>query len=215
MNKLYVPLRPYARSGESVTLRVRSAGLRGSLLRGDGGFFYGRVKSPVMFERALPDGKLFRNLAELPRFRAVSKLRKLNDDEFLAAHDVDFEREAVITDDPIQPPDLTPTDARVTLASYAPDEQRVTTESAAPFFLASSEKLTPELAVTIDGRRARPIETDMLFAGITVPAGRHEVVYTRRIARGWWWVCWVGVGLWVVAITMEARRWRSRASRVS
>jgi hypothetical protein len=214
MNKLYVPLRPYARYGESVTLRVRSNGLRGSLLRGEGGIFYGRVRTPVMFERALPDGKLFRNLAELPRFRAVSKLRKLNDDEFLAARDVDFEREAVITDDPVQPPDLTPADARVTLASYAPDEQHVTTESAAPFFLASSEKLTPELAITIDGRRTRPIETDLLFAGVTVPAGRHEIVYTRRIARGWWWVCWVGVGLWGVVVTMEARRRRLLVSRV-
>jgi hypothetical protein len=211
MNKLYIPLRPYARYGESVTLRVQSTGLWGSTLSGDGGIYYGRVKSPVMFERALPDGKLFRNLAELPRFRAVSKLRKLNDDELLAAGDVDFATEAVITDDPVQPPHLTTADAHVTLASYAPDEQHVTTESAAPFFLASSEKLTPELAVTIDGRRARPIETDMLFAGVTVPAGRHDIVYTRRIARGWWWVCWVGVGLWVMT---GAWRWRWPGNRV-
>ncbi len=202
MNKIYVPLRPYARLGESVTLRVRSNGVRGTLLAAQDGFYFGRVKTPVMFERALPDGKLFRNLAELPRFRAVSKLRKLNDDEFLAARDVDFEREAVITDDPVQPPDLTPTEARVSLTSYAPDEQHVTTESTAPFYLASSEKLTPELAVTIDGRRARPIETDLLFAGLTVPAGHHEIVYTRRIARGWWWACWVGLGLWVVAMVL-------------
>ena len=213
MNKVYVPLRPYARLGESVTLRVRSIGLRGTLLAAQDGFYFGRVKTPVMFDRALPDGKLFRNLAELPRFRAVSKLRKLNGDEFLAARDVDFEREAVITDDPVQPPDLTPSDARVALTSYAPDEQHVTTESSAPFYLASSEKLTPELAVTIDGRRARLIATDLLFAGITVPAGRHEIVYTRRIARGWWWVCWVGVGLWV--FTMAAPRLRSRVRRVS
>jgi len=206
MNKIYIPLRPYARRGEMVTLRVRAKGVRGSVLAGEGGVYYGRVKTPVIFDRALADGKLFRNLAELPRFRAVSRLRKLNDDEFLAARDVDFESEAVITDDPIQPPELVPANAHVALTSYAPDEQHVTTDSPAPFYLASSEKLTPELAITIDGRRARPIETDLLFAGLTVPAGHHDIVYSRRIARGWWWVCWVGVGLWVAAAAMAARR---------
>jgi hypothetical protein len=53
-------------------------------------------------------------------------------------------------------------------------------------FLASSEKLTPELRITIDGKRARPIEINTLFAGVVVPAGRHEVMFTRRIGRGWW-----------------------------
>jgi hypothetical protein len=212
MDKIYVPLRPYAHLGESVTLRVRSVGMQGWMLEAknappkESSLFYGRVTTPVIFDRQLPDGKLFRNLAELPRFRAVSKLRKLNDDEFLATRDVDFETEAVITDDPVMPPTLAPTDARATLTDYAPNEQRMTTQSLAPFYLASSEKLTPELRVTIDGNDARAIETDMLFAGVTVPAGQHEVVFSRRIARGWWWVAVVGVGLWLVAIGFEARR---------
>jgi hypothetical protein len=209
LDKIYIPLRPYARLGESVTLRVRSVGMRGWMLEaknaavGESPFFYGRVTTPVIFDRQLPDGRLFRNLAELPRFRAVTKLRKLNDDEFLAARDVAFESEAVITDDPVMPPALSPADARVTLAHYAPDEQRVIAQSPAPFYLASSEKLTPELRVTIDGRVVRAIETDMLFAGVVVPAGRHEIAFTRRIARGWWWVAAVGASLWIVALAYE------------
>jgi hypothetical protein len=212
--KVYIPLRPYARRGESVTLHVRSIGMRGMVLEGENAnpaetrLFYGRVTTPVIFDRQLPDGKLFRNLAELPRFRAVSKLRKLNDDEFLAARDVDFETEAVITDDPVQPPSLGIASARVTLTKYAPDEQRVTTEATAPFYLATSEKLTPELRVTIDGRVARAIETDLLFAGVTIPAGRHEVVFQRRIARGWWWVAGLGVGFWLVLIAVPLIRRR-------
>lgn len=212
MDKIYVPLRPYARLGESVTLRVRSVGMQGWMLeaknapKGEAPLFYGRVTTPVIFDRQLPDGKLFRNLAELPRFRAVSKLRKLNDDEFLAARDIDFATEAVITDDPVMAPPLAPADAHVTLTHYAPDEQRVTTQSTAPFYLASSEKLTPELRVTIDGNVTRAIDTDMLFAGVTVPAGRHEVVFSRRIGRGWWWLAAVGVGLWIVAVGLDVRR---------
>jgi hypothetical protein len=210
--KVYIPLRPYARLGEQVTLRVRSIGMSGMVLEGANAnpaetrLFYGRVTTPIIFDRQLPDGKLFRNLAELPRFRAVSKLRKLNDDEFLAARDVNFEHEAVITDDPVQPPSLGSGDARVTLTKYAPDEQRVITESAEPFYLATSEKLTPELRVTIDGRVTRPIETDLLFAGVTIPAGRHEVVFQRRIARGWWWVAGLGLGVWLVLIALELLR---------
>jgi len=205
MNKLYVPLRPYARLGETVTLRVRANGVRGFFSEGEGkNFYWGRVTIPVIFDRELPDGRLFRNLSELPRFRAVSKLRRLDADAFLAARDVDFEKEAVI-DEPLPP--LGTAKARVTLARYAPDEQRVITESDAPFFLASSEKLTPELRVTIDGREARAIRTDLLFAGVQVPAGKHEVVYTRRIARGWWWIAALGV---LLALGMLAfRRARS------
>jgi hypothetical protein len=213
VGKVYVPLRPYARVGESVTLHVRAVGMRGFVPEGmnanasESRLFYGRVTTPVIFDRQLPDGRLFRNLAELPRFRAVSKLRKLNDDEFLAARDVDFATEAVITDDPVMPPSLAPANARVTLTEYAPDEQRITTESAAPFYLASSEKLTPELRVTIDGRTTRAIETDMLFAGINVPAGKHEIVFSRRIARGgWWWLAGAGAVLWLLATAISFRR---------
>ena len=205
MNKLYVPLRPYARLGERVTLRVRANGVRGFFSEGEGkNFYWGRVTIPVIFDRELPDGRVFRNLSELPRFRAVSKLRRLNADAFLATRDVDFEKEAVI-DEPL--PALGNANARVTLAHYAPDEQRVLTESDAPFFLASSEKLTPELRVTIDGNEARAIKSDLLFAGVMVPAGKHEVIYQRRIARGWWWVSEVGVVLWgLLGISAFRRR---------
>ena len=204
LRKLYVPLRPYAHLGETVTLRLRSIGVRGHALKGENAnpaeapLFYGRVGTPVIFDRELPDGKLFRNLAELPRFWPVSRLRKLNDEEFLAARDVDFATEAVITDDPVMPPEVSATDAKVTLAQYAPDEQRVIAEASAPFFLVSSEKLTPELRVTVDGKRVRAVETNMLFAGVTVPAGRHEIVFTRRIGRGWWWMAALGVLGWII-----------------
>ncbi len=208
MNKVYVPLHPYARLGETVVLRIRANGVAGYVLQGENArsVFYGRVATPVYFDRELPEGRVFRNLSELPRFRAVSRLRKLNDAEFLAARDVDFATEAVITDDPVQPPAVAATQAQVTLTHYAPNEQRVVTSSAAPFYLASSEKLTPELAVTLDGRPIRPIETDMLFAGVAVPAGRHEIVFSRRIGRGWWWTAWVGVALLVLASIVEWRR---------
>ena len=206
MNKLYVPIRGYARLGDVVTLRVQSIGARGSLNGGENGFYYGRVTTPIIFDRDLPDGRVFRNLAELPRFWAVSKFRKLNRDEFLSARDVDYASEAVITDDPVMPPASASPDARVTLAHYAPNAQRVIVDSPAPMFLASSEKLNPDLRVTIDGRRARPVEINMLFTGVAVPAGHHQVDFSRRLARGWWWVGAIGVALWLAVAALESGR---------
>lgn len=205
INKIYIPMRAHAKPGETVTMRLRSVGARGHVLRGEGSIYWGRVTVPVVFERMLPDGRIFRNLAEVPRFRVASRLRKLNDAEFLHARDVDFASEAVITDDPVMPPDVNASDARVELRRYAANEQRIATESSAPFFLASSEKLTPELAIHIDGKEAKAIEINSLFAGVAVPAGKHEVVFSRRIGRGFWWMAIAGVALWIASVFWPRR----------
>src|SRR6185295_2977266 len=113
-----------------------------------------------------------------PRFHSVKRLRKMDDEGFLITKDIDFSEEAVITDDPIFPPaDIT--DARVQLKRYTPAEQRILVESTGKSFLASSEKLTPELRITIDGKSVRPIRINTMFAGANVPAGTHEVVFAR------------------------------------
>src|SRR5436305_6730836 len=124
MGKVYIPLRPYARLGESVVLRVQAVGTRVRLLTGatdvagDAPIFYGRVMTPVIFDRELPDGRLFRNLAEQPRFRSAN--------------------------------------AAVALRSYAEDEQVIDVRAPGRALLESSEKLTPELRVTVDGAAAAP-----------------------------------------------------------
>jgi hypothetical protein len=195
VGKLYVPLRPYARLGETVVLRLDSHGIRGGMLKGDAEpgdapFFYGRVTTPIVFDRELPEGRLYRNLAEVPRFHATTRVRKMGDAQFLAARDVDFASEAIVTDAGAPLPETA--DALVTLRSYADDEQVVDVSAPAGTLLASSEKLTPELGVTIDGRAVNPVEINMLFAGVRVPPGDHRVVFQRRVGRGWWPVAAAG-----------------------
>ena len=192
VSKTYVPLRPYARLGETVQLRLLAKSMSARLLKadappGEAPFYYGRVTIPLIFDRELPDGRIFRNLAEVPRFQTVKRLRKLNVEEFLEATDVDFGEEAVVTDDPVFPPQSIAADATARLDSYTPAEQRITVQSpSGPAFLASSEKLTPELAIAVDGKNVRPVQINALFAGVNVPAGTHQVVFMRRIGRGWW-----------------------------
>lgn len=215
MNRVYVPLWPYARQGEEVRLQLRPKDMSVLFLEGkatapDSPLYYARVTTPVIFDRELPDGRLFRNVAEAPRFWAVSKVRKMGMDEFLALRDIDFGEEAIVTDSRIAP-QVSGAGASVKLTSYAPAEQRLQTESQSPFFLASSEKLTPELRVTIDGREVRPLEIHLLFAGVQIPAGRHEVVFSRRIGRGWWGLAAAALAVWSFLILYDVWRLIPRA----
>jgi hypothetical protein len=192
LNKIYIPLRPYARLGETVMLRLTANGLRVRLLTGeteipgDAPLFYGRVTTPVVFERDLPDGRIFRNVGEVPRFHAVTRVRRMTADALIATKDVDFADEAIVTDPRPMPVDAA--DALVTLRSYSDDEQVVDVVAPSKTLLATSEKLTPELRVTVDGRVVEPIEINLLFAGVPVPSGDHRVVFTRILGRGWWWL---------------------------
>ena len=202
MEKVYVPLRPYARLGESVTLRVQSIGVQARFLKGaadpgEAQIFYGRVETPIVFDRQLPDGRLFLNIAEVPRFRVAKRVVKMTDDELLKRRDIDFNDLTAITDGSPLP--------SIGEASLHITKQRIRTESSSPFFLASSEKLTPELQITIDGRPARAVGINTLFAGVEVPAGTHRVAFERLPGRGWWWAAVVGaiafaaIAAWEVA----------------
>jgi hypothetical protein len=204
LEKVYVPIRPYARKGDSLTLRIQTNGVQARLLQSvpsaDGyPIFYGRVTTPVIFDRELPDGRLFLNLAEVPRFRAAKHVVSLMPEQFLARRDIDLGDTAVVTDGQA----ATGGDASLSLTRYAADEQRITTDAPAPFLLASSEKLTPELAISVDGKRAKPVEIDALFAGVEVPAGQHRVVLSRRLGRGWWWATIAGAIAFAVIAAAE------------
>ena len=205
LEKVYVPIRPYARKGDSLTLRIQTNGVQARLLQSvpspDGDpLFYGRVTTPVVFDRELPDGRLFLNLSEVPRFRAAKHILTLTSEQFLARRDIDLGDTAVVTNGTTKAQGA---DTSVSLTRYLPDEQRITTDSGAPFLLASSEKLTPELAITVDGKRAKPVEINALFAAVDVPAGQHRVVFSRRIGRGWWWATIAGAIVFAIAAAVE------------
>jgi hypothetical protein len=202
LGKIYVPLAPYARMGERVTLVLRAAGVRVQMLgAADKGLYFGRVETPLIFDRELPDGRIFRNVAEVPRFHSVNRLRRMSDEEMLARTDVDFAQEAVVDSNVPEPRGV----GIVNSLRYADAHQELAVDGNAPWFLASSEKLTPELRITIDGKSATPVRTNILFAGVTVPAGRHTIVFDRRLARGWWWLSALGAVAWI-AIAIAARR---------
>lgn len=206
MNKIYMPVYVHYRQGDVARLRVESRGITAESIT-CGGICYARVTVPLMFDRELPDGRVFINAGEVPRFRAVRRLSRMTHDEFFAKTiETDFRDEAVITD--AAAPQMTTAEAVVRLRRYANDRQVVDVDAPAGTFLASSEKLTPELRVTIDGRIAKPVETNVLFAGVAIPPGRHEVVFSRRLARGWWWVSALAVAAAIALSVIDVVRRR-------
>ena len=216
LGKIYIPLRPYARLGETVMLRIASAGMRVRMLTGatevvgDAPLFYGRVMTPLIFERDLPDGRIFRNVAEVPRFHPVSRVRAMSDDEMLARRDFDFAEEAVVA--PEAKVEAHPTDARIERLLYGDARSKLHVDASQPWFLASSEKLTPELRITIDGAEAKVVPINILFAGASVPAGKHTIVFERRIGRGWWWVSAFGVLLFATSLLPPGLSGRRKAT---
>ena len=209
LGKIYVPL--HARLGASVVLRLRTWGMRASLLgASDGSFFFGRVTTPLIFDRELPDGRIFRNVAEVPRFHPVSRVRAMSDDEMLARRDFDFAEEAVVAPD--AKVEAHPTDARIERLLYGDARSKLHVNASQPWFLASSEKLTPELRITIDGAEAKVVPINVLFAGASVPAGKHTIVFERKIGRGWWWVSALGVLLFATSLLPPGLSGRRKAT---
>ncbi|MEA2413742.1 MAG: Bacterial rane protein YfhO, partial [Thermoanaerobaculia bacterium] len=166
--------------------------------------FYNRVFTPLIFERDLPDGRIFRNVAEVPRFHAVTRVRRMTFDELLAAKNIDFADEAIVTDP--RPMNIDASDAVVNLRSYQDDEQIVDVSAPAKTLLASSQKLTPELRVTIDGRGVEPVQINVLFAGVPIPPGNHRVVFTQRLGRSWWPLSGIALLLLIALSIIDARR---------
>jgi hypothetical protein len=124
----------------------------------------------------------------------------------------DFARTAVITDSSAAIPPAS--DAIAGLKVYDDAKQEVVVVAPATTFLASSEKLTPELRVTIDGREVKPVMINLLFAGVPVPAGTHAVVFSRRLARGWWPLSGAALLLLIVISVIDVRRYARSATKM-
>jgi hypothetical protein len=212
--KVYVPLYPNARQGNVMLLRIQTVGMDAVIpttaLHEAVPLLYGKVRSPIVPVTELPDGRIFENLAVLPRHWAVWSVRVLPVEELLRAP-LDFGREAIMN---VQPPDevvnldkVTPELRRVQmrLLHYSGGRQILETDSGVPFLLATSEKLTPELRITVDGQERQPLEINGLFAAVRVSHGKHRIDIERRIGRGWWLPAFLAAILWAAVAFFEIR----------
>ncbi|MFA6956397.1 MAG: hypothetical protein WC538_11040 [Thermoanaerobaculia bacterium] len=214
---LHLPVRPRGGSGRNFLLEMEANAVSINLLVSSGGtgpehLSWGTVERPLVLERSFKDGRIFRNLAALPRFWATWDATTIGREAFLADRTLDFSQRTYFTG-------AMPLDVHA-LAEVEQQSRRVgievserddggydiATKSAVPFLLNSSEKLTPELRVYIDGERARALSINSIFAAVRVPAGSHTVKFERRIGRGWWPLSAAALCLTCFAAVTERRR---------
>ncbi|HEY5610157.1 MAG TPA: hypothetical protein VIL97_03035, partial [Thermoanaerobaculia bacterium] len=217
MPKLYLPVWAHARLGNAVTVAIRSRGLRVQLPRGlaragESPLAFGRVKTPIVQSHMFPEGPLYQNLGELPRHFAVWNLRTMSDPELLKLVDAEFATDAFVeTPHPELEAKLAAIHpsrrkVRFRLLKYHGSEHVIETDSRVPFLLATSEKLTPELRVEVDGKRVAPIEINWMFAGVPVEPGVHRIRLIRRIGGSWWWASAIGLIGTLTTAVVETRR---------
>lgn len=219
VDKIYVPLPRNAAAGNAFVIDVEARGLAIAIPRDPAGphaITYGIVRTPLIHVATFDDGRVFENLAALERFHAIWETKAMSVDEMLTERTIDYASTAVVDENSVELAELRVVPrslrrVRFTIEEYG-SSSRITTRAAAPFFLVSSEKLTPELRIDIDGRRVEPVVVNGLFAGVRVGSGEHRVVFSRRIGRGWWpgaAAAWVVIG---AAFALPLRR-RSAAGR--
>ncbi|MHB0969348.1 MAG: hypothetical protein ACYC7A_07815 [Thermoanaerobaculia bacterium] len=221
VDKIYVPLPRNAAAGNAFVIEAEADGLAIAIPRNPAtpqAITYGIVRTPLIHVATFDDGRVFENLAVLERFHAVWETKAMSVDEMLTDRAIDYASTAVVDDNPVELAELRAVPrslrrVRFTIEEYG-SSSRITTRAAAPFFLVSSEKLTPELRIDIDGRPVNPVVVNGLFAGVRVGSGEHRVVFSRRIGRGWWpgaAAAWIVIG---AAFVLPLRRRSAAGQRV-
>jgi hypothetical protein len=220
-SRFYAAVWPHARRGEVLLLSISSDGVWGTVASSDPApgvetpIAYGRVTTPVMLAHLFPDGRVFRNVAESPRFFPVWNLKVVTEGELASRKDIDLATVATL-DEPAG--ELArrlggvPRERRhagVAVSPYRSGAQGIVTDSSDPFLLASSEKLTSELRITIDGHQIAPVRINSLFAGVPVERGHHVIRFVRRIGRGWWPVSAAAFVVFIIIAVVEPSRRRA------
>lgn len=206
---LHVPLRAI---GAGARIRIASNGVWADLARDEArAVSWGCVRFPIVHARSFRDGRVFENLDARPRFYPGWDIVHVSRDELLAdttrrIHEVTAFHDAI----PIDVARLAnvPHESRDAVIEIGPlrnGTRVVAVSSKVPFLLVSSEKVTPELEVRIDGREARVHTVNTMFAALLVPPGDHEVVFERRIGRGFWPWSAAGLLLFVVGSISDRR----------
>lgn len=126
-------------------------------------------------------GVVYENPAALPRAYLVPEVVTTNiPDGALALMNqpgFDPRRTAVVNDAQVKLPPG-PLEGRAQLASYTPDEVRVSTQASREALLVLADNYYPGWTARIDDRPADIVRTDHTFRGVVVPAGEHTVTFS-------------------------------------
>lgn len=159
------------------------------------------------------DVKIYRNLDNLPRAYLARDIAPVADlDEALAVLREGAGRVTAVEglSAAVQPAAAGDT---AELTAYAPERVSVRTESAGPALLVLSDSFYPGWSATVDGAPAPILATNVIFRGVVVPAGSHEVVF-EFAPSGWTAGLWLAaLGGLLLLLALSAALWLRRARR--
>jgi hypothetical protein len=206
-DRIYIPLFGRVAEGEPLLVEVHvKRGVAEIAAASDGGLVVGWVGTPLIPAAMFVDGKVFENVAALPRYWPVWDVRAMPFERLLADRQFDFGSTLALHDrQATVPVPAGVRDAKVRLLSQNGTTHRLRVSSSEGFVLATSEKFSPDLRATVDGEPVKVLRSNGLFSAIVVPAGPHEVMLERRLARGYWAFSAAGVIAWI-ALVLSARR---------
>lgn len=95
--------------------------------------------------------------------------------------------------EPSAPASQAAPEPQVQLLRYDDHEVTATVELAAPGWLVLADSFSSRWAASVDGRPVTSPDLDLLFRGIPVPAGRHQIRFSatdRRLSWRDWWLGW-------------------------
>jgi uncharacterized membrane protein YqjE len=148
--------------------------------------------------------KLYENMAALPRFFLVSRVRPVATSADAAAllrqPDFDPASTALVENGRDWQPSP---QGRITVVPYQPSRLSLTLEVPADAFLVITDAYYPGWEATVDGRPAPIYATDVAFRGLNVPAGTHRVDMRFR-PRILWWSAAVSVAAFLLALLFIA-----------
>jgi hypothetical protein len=134
--------------------------------------------------KLISDGtfKVYENLDVLPRAFCVQRYEVIRDPKGILNRigQADFNPGGVtiLEEDPGL--SLAPQDsgrAKVSIANYAPNEVRMLTDASGPSLLVFCENYYPSWKAYVDGRPSKLYRADYTFRAVSLPAGRHEVIF--------------------------------------
>jgi hypothetical protein len=100
-----------------------------------------------------------------------------------------------------QPPASAAGDESVRITAYTPDRVVLTSEVASPAVLILADAFYPGWEATVDGLPAPLLRANLMFRGLALEPGRHEIVFSYRPAA---WRLGVAVSLGALAVLAAA-----------
>lgn len=210
--KIHLPLRDVF-PGEAVMIRLEARG--GSFVVPHLGErpFLRRSSSSLSLVWEGEDARIFELVTSLPRYRATWQLVATDPQAILADPSFSFEHRTVVGEkdaaewrERFAAVPVEQRRVRFELLRYDPSDRVIRTSSEVPFLFTTSEKLTPELRMWVDGEPVEPLPVNGIFAGVPIEPGTHTIVLEWRIGREWWpW----SVGGWIALalLGLADRRW--------